>query len=202
MSTAERFWAKAAQPAEGCWEWQAATGPPGYGRFWMGGQMQLAHRVAWELTHGPIPDGMFVCHRCDNPPCVRPDHLFLGTPHENILDAAAKRRMHKGYVLTEDDVAAIRLSQDTDRELAARYGVAVGTIGDVLWGRTWPNGPWPEGTAPLTRRRPVRRVATHCGKGHEWTETNTWISPKGKRACRACNRENQAKQRQRRLVHA
>lgn len=78
---------------DGCWEWQGAKGTFGYGavNVWPRRQM-TAHRRAWELWHGPIPEGAHVLHRCDNPPCVRPDHLFLGAPADNVDDMIAKGR--------------------------------------------------------------------------------------------------------------
>jgi HNH endonuclease len=94
-----RFWAKVNRQPHGCWLWTGATaGHMGYGTIGAGGGTKLvAHRLSWELHHRkPIPDGMLVCHHCDTPRCVRPDHLFLGTHDDNMLDAAVKGR--KGFV--------------------------------------------------------------------------------------------------------
>lgn len=89
---AERFWVRVDR-AEGaaCWHWLRAVTRDGYGYFHYG-RARLAHRVAYELTHGPIPEGMQVCHQCDNPGCVRPDHLFIGTAQDNADDKVRKGR--------------------------------------------------------------------------------------------------------------
>lgn len=90
--TAARFWSKV-RKGDGCWEWQAKRFDNGYGSFAVSrNKNQGAHRVAWELTNGPIPAGMSVLHHCDNRPCVRPDHLFLGTQLDNMRDMLAKGR--------------------------------------------------------------------------------------------------------------
>lgn len=91
QEVAERFWAKV-RKTDGCWEWMGARRGKGYGQFYLNGRTQHAHRVAWELVHGPIPPGMQALHRCDNPPCVRPADLFLGTNHDNVLDRHSKGR--------------------------------------------------------------------------------------------------------------
>lgn len=87
-----RFWARV-QKTDGCWLWTGAVNQGGYGVFGhRGGECYMAHRLMWSLTCGPIPDGLFVCHTCDNPPCVRPDHLFLGTAKDNHQDMLNKGR--------------------------------------------------------------------------------------------------------------
>jgi hypothetical protein len=101
---AERFWEKVAK-SDGCWLWTGGCSNTGYGAFWLKGQTINAHRIAWLLTSGPIPDGMDVLHRCDANysvgdrsyrRCVRPDHLFLGTDKDNMADMVAKGRSASG----------------------------------------------------------------------------------------------------------
>lgn len=89
---AEKFWAQV-QKTDGCWLWTGNRTPDGYGRFSQGKyDYEYAHRVAWRLTFGPIPNGKKICHRCDVYPCTRPDHLFAGTQLDNMRDKIAKMR--------------------------------------------------------------------------------------------------------------
>lgn len=95
MGEAARFWAKVdKRGADECWPWTAALGKPPrhYGRFRQPTGHEYAHRVAWRLTNGPIPEGAKVLHGCDNPPCCNPGHLRLGSQTENNLDAVARGR--------------------------------------------------------------------------------------------------------------
>ena len=91
----DRLWQKI-DKTDGCWLWTGGLTTSGYGILYTSKQdkprRRLAHRLMYEIEHGPIPDGLFVCHRCDNPPCVNPDHLFLGTASDNMQDMLSKGR--------------------------------------------------------------------------------------------------------------
>jgi hypothetical protein len=101
MLPLERIWENKIVTEKGCWEWQGAR-TKGYGmvghrrRANPGTRVKQVHRAAWELTYGPIPEGMFVLHRCDNPPCCKPEHLFLGTQKDNMQDCKLKGRNFDG----------------------------------------------------------------------------------------------------------
>lgn len=139
----ERFWAKVDQrdPDE-CWEWQGARTVHGYGRFDGG---WLASRFVWTLANGEIPPRTVVRHRCDNPSCCNPSHLELGSHLDNMRDMVRKGRSltgerHHQAKLDESTVRDIRKASaagETQRSLATRYGVATGTVADVIYRRTW-----------------------------------------------------------------
>lgn len=97
MLRTERFWSRVKKPVEpeACWEWTGHRDRDGYGELRVCGRPKRAHRVSWELTHGDIPPGLLVCHACDNPSCVRPGHLWLGTKSDNARDSYAKGRQPK-----------------------------------------------------------------------------------------------------------
>lgn len=155
-AVAERFWAKVSRLADNdaCWEWTAATSEKGYGRFSLGQgrSPQVASRLAWELTNGPIPDGLCVLHICDNPPCCNPAHLFLGTTADNNADMLAKGR-HRSRNMQGDRNPHAALSWDDVREirrvyvrgsrtlgsgaLARRFGVSDSHILAIISGRAW-----------------------------------------------------------------
>lgn len=128
--------------ATGCWLWQATTMPNGYGKFGYKGRIDTAHRAAWQLFRGPIPQGLWVLHRCDVRSCVNPDHLFLGDRRENTADMMRKHRQARGERvtgarLTAHDVLRIRRSPASTATLAASLGVHTITVGNVRNGSSW-----------------------------------------------------------------
>lgn len=147
-SLEERFWSKV-DKSKDCWEWLARKLPhKGYGVFWREGKMNRAHRVSYEMTYGEIPKDMHVLHKCDNPACVRPEHLFLGTNDDNVADRVQKERSALGVgednnraKLTEQDIRDIRAEHATGKsgyvKLAKRYNVVPSTIRDIVHCKTW-----------------------------------------------------------------
>ena len=146
---AARFWSKVLKGAK-CWLWGGCTTPRGYGVFETsrGGiaRARRAHRVAWELKRGPVPDGVLVLHRCDNRSCVRPGHLFLGTHGDNAADAKDKKRNVQGEThgmsrLSWDQVREVRAlstgARGEQHVLAARFGVTNSTISLILRQKIW-----------------------------------------------------------------
>lgn len=146
----ELFWLHAARAdPETCWVWEGPKLTNGYGHFKRGDIKFYAHRVSYELHHGPIPDGMLVCHTCDNPPCVNPAHLFAGTFQDNNRDRHTKGRSkgtfpsgaaHPGAKLSDADVKEILSLRDSgllQREIAERFGVSRTTISSIWLGKTY-----------------------------------------------------------------
>ena len=148
------------EPNSGCWIWMGAiTRATGYGAIGFNGKVQRVSRVVMELMTGaPVAPSLYVCHRCDNPYCVNPDHLFLGTPSDNIQDCLAKRRhvapsraTHGRAKLSPDAAQAVVASAEGNRALASRYSVNITTI----------------------RRIRRQAIASAQHEGHGETETGT-----------------------------
>lgn len=135
------------EPNSGCWIWIGARVPDGYGSFYWGedGIHNLkAHRAAWTIYCGPIPADKQVLHACDNPPCVNPEHLFLGDNDLNVADRVRKGRSgwlagsdHPTAKLDEDTVEAILADPRKHEEIAADYGISTGPIVEIKAGRIW-----------------------------------------------------------------
>ena len=126
----------------GCWEWKGGFFSSGYARAGLKGFSKRASRMVYTFLKGDIPEGLLMCHTCDNPKCVNPDHLFLGTTKDNLSDMVNKGRSLKGEtnynaILTEKIVQKIRSSSRSVEYLSKRFKVSVSTIKDVLKRRTW-----------------------------------------------------------------
>jgi len=148
----QRFWDKVDKTPnpKGCWIWTAYIDKDGYGQFAYRGRMRGAHRVSWEFLHGELLDELDVLHTCDNPSCVNPEHLFLGTAAENSKDMILKGR-HKNHplpgeanpmhVLTEAEVIEIRRLYETGRvyqsTLAKEFGVSQSQISNIVIRKSW-----------------------------------------------------------------
>ena len=149
MHAATRFESRVERiPFAGCWLWTGAAHKRRkwpYGSFYLNGKVEGAHRAAWQLFKGAIPQGAFVCHSCDVPDCVNPNHLFLGSPADNMRDMREKGRSAEGHKvragkiakLTAEQVVAIRAPSLSFGQLAKVYGVSRSTIQHVKQWRTW-----------------------------------------------------------------
>ena len=132
-----RFWAQV-DPA-GCWEWNGGRDRDGYGQTRWHGKRVKAHRKAWSLANGGREPDHSVLHRCDNPPCVRPDHLYDGTQAENDLDRVQRGHKRGIEILNAEAVRDIRrrYPKVSQEQLAEEYGVVQGTISKVIRRKTW-----------------------------------------------------------------
>ena len=155
-----KFWDRV-EKTPSCWNWIGSLDGNGYGKMTKPGQCDRslrAHRISWELAYGQIPNGLLVCHKCDNPACVRPEHLFLGTQKDNVQDAIQKGRLNPAQcnqpfgenngraILTNAQAEQIREIYShkgerysrliTQRKLAKQFNISRRTIADILSGRS------------------------------------------------------------------
>lgn len=148
MEYKRRFWKKVAvSRSEDCWPWLAGKfDERGYGCYQVAGRCRRAHRYAYEIAVGPIPAGMHVCHKCDNPSCVNPSHLFLGTHDDNMADKLTKGRAPRGEQnaaakLTAPQVIEIRRRaaerEATNAMLAKEFGVSTVMVSKIVRRRNW-----------------------------------------------------------------
>lgn len=145
----ERFWEKVDRKSDSeCWEWTATRSGRGYGRFYIGKTPMQASRVAYKIANGDFDQSLHVCHKCDNPPCCNPSHLFLGTASENIRDAVAKGRWHdfRGeknvlHKLTADQALEVRKihasKSKTIAQIAAMFGLTESGAEKIIYRKRW-----------------------------------------------------------------
>ncbi len=132
--------------SDGCWNWKGTTREDGYGEFFIAGKRYRAHRYAYERAYGAIAEGLFICHRCDNRACVRPDHLFCGTQLDNMQDMSAKGRhggpnlrgeAHPGAKITALIAEKIRSDPRVAKAVAAEHQISTSTVWAIRSGRLW-----------------------------------------------------------------
>ncbi|MDR3571233.1 MAG: HNH endonuclease [Candidatus Pacebacteria bacterium] len=142
-STAFMKWV---EKSETCWLWTGAIDSDGYGAFSYAMTTKRAHREALRLSGVPVPKGAFVCHNCDNPTCVNPNHLYVGTPQSNVEDAVARDRICKGEKvhfskLTEASVVQIRAAVGTHEQIAVVFGISPANVSMIRTRKTWRHVP-------------------------------------------------------------
>jgi predicted XRE-type DNA-binding protein len=137
-NTADEFWMRV-KKTDSCWLWTSDRSPDGYGKFRFQGKTWRSHRLSYVLMKGPINDGLLVCHTCDTPLCVRPDHLFLGTVLDNNRDCAAKghrKGIRNNAKITQaiaDEIRALYASgKFLQREIGQRFGLSQGQVSSIL----------------------------------------------------------------------
>jgi hypothetical protein len=143
---AERFIGKYDVSPTGCWIWNRSTNKHGYGQFPRGfGQSPInASRASYIAHVGNVPDDLEVCHKCDTPRCVNPEHLFIGTHSDNMLDCIRKGRKNPKRKLSAEDVVSMRMLFASGKKmstLAVRFGIGRGTVGEIIRREIWKHVP-------------------------------------------------------------
>lgn len=190
----ERLWSRVDKTGE-CWIWQGCRGSKGYGTIWVGnksdGRRKATHRVSWELVNGPIPAGMYVCHKCDNPPCIRPDHLFIGSNADNMADMRAKGRSPKpvgsanpAAKLSESQVDEIRTRYArggiTQESLGAEFGITQSAVSQAVSSTHWKTSTVAAASVGLgkhkyaSKQRPNFRPSKHGYMGIDLLPNGRW----------------------------
>jgi hypothetical protein len=140
--TPENFWQRTTKRKTGCWEWNRSTDHKGYGKVRFDGKMRMAHRVAYTLIHGSIPEGMLICHACDNKLCCNPKHLFPGTAADNARDFVEKG-LHSSAATKLTDKQAVKIRKlyadgtHTYQELSEMFNMSLTSIGDIIRGTSF-----------------------------------------------------------------
>lgn len=188
------------KPTTKCVEWSGCKRPGDYGQISIRGTNWFAHRLVWRIYNGPIPEGLCICHSCDNPGCVNIDHLFLGTYSDNLKDSYKKGRKvnqhslkthcENGHPFIPENLGnhknGKRVCKICHRKASKDYRErkAKGIVKAV--GR-------PKINPPKVKKFPK----THCKNGHTYSGTNLYIRPSGIRSCRMCHKNSEIKRRQR-----
>jgi hypothetical protein len=136
----ERFWQKVNKETDsGCWEWTGGKYTSGYGSFSLNGKSARSHRVSAEWSGLVVTEDTVICHSCDNPICVNPEHLFIGTQHDNMIDKMNKGRSPQRIIrhLSDEEVRMVRVMTGKQKDIAAHFGVGVGVIADIQHKRTY-----------------------------------------------------------------
>lgn len=172
-----------------CWEWGGATNKDGYGLFYIKGKKErLAHRIAYSIYKGEFPNELFICHHCDNPSCVNPDHLFAGTQKDNMKDMVSKKRWRgrnpgeycrRGHkfdksVITNRNYCKQCISE-SNKKWFLKHREEDNIRRKLLYDRTY---------VSLARKD----LETHCKNGHFFKEETVYVNKKGSRECKICRR--------------
>lgn len=179
--------------ANGCLEWTGFRIDTGYGQAYNGKRSESAHRVMYRLTKGEIPKGMQVLHSCDNPPCVSPIHLSLGTAQENMRQSVERGRHHEAtrtQCVRGHDLADAYINKDGSRHCRlcqrARQRMAVGWPEDLAYSAPKKQGHLPKGFVRVMPKPTRKKQSAYCTKGHELVGRNRYVTPKGHAECRKC----------------